>query len=139
MKETDAKFQAGHAQVLYVEKEQGEFGPVHTRSFMAENYADALRERRQALRAEALRQVQSGATSPIAYWRTVLGMSQADLAARADVYQWSLRRHETPKGFRGIKPAQLARYAEVFGLRPEAVFELPLPEGGTWRAPGSST
>ena len=136
MKEAAAKFTAGHAQVLYAENAQGEYGPVATRSFMAENYADALRERRVAMRAEALARVRTGEISPIAYWRIVLNMSQADLAARADVYQWTLRRHETPKGFAGIKVTQLAIYAEVFGLEADTVSDLPLEQGGTWRFPG---
>jgi transcriptional regulator with XRE-family HTH domain len=57
----------------------------------------------------------------------LLGMTEADLASRAAISRWRLRRHLTPSGFAKVAVRQLARYAEVFGVPVARLFEVLVP------------
>lgn len=129
MKQKDADFAEGHAIVLYVEKDDGGYGPVQTGSYVVTHHEAFMLERRAELRAQAWAKWKAGETSPIAYWREVFGMAPADLAERAGVFGWTLRKHETPKGYAALKAEQRVAYADVFGMEPEELDRIPTPDG----------
>jgi hypothetical protein len=124
LKEHEAKVEAGHKLVLYVEKEDHHYGPVVTGSYMAENYIDDFMEKRETLQRKCQDRVTKGEISPVAYYMTLLGMGEGDLATRAGITRYRLRRHLTPKGFARIPLRKLQRYAEIFAIPVANLFQI---------------
>lgn len=124
MKEKDANAGAGHRFIVYVEKEDSTYGPVETGSVMVENYFDDYLLKRRRLAESCLERLRSGEISPVAYYRELINISEADLACRAGVSRRKLRKHMTPEGFAGIGLPLAARYAEVFGVPVANLFQV---------------
>ena len=69
--------------------------------------------------AEALRGIEAGELSPLAFHMAVNQMDVALLAAYVGLARWRVRRHLRSGVFRHLGPALRARYAAVFRLTPE--------------------
>jgi hypothetical protein len=131
VKESDARVEDGHKLVLYVEGEDHKYGPMVTGSYMTENYIDDFMEKRGKLRDQCLAKLKSGEISPVSYYMTLLGMGEADLAARAGVSRRKLRRHMTPRGFAAIPLRLVTRYAEIFGVPVCNMFQVVVADDNT--------
>ena len=57
-----------------------------------------------------------GETSPLEYHMFRLRMDVPTLAQATGLWSWRVRRHLTPKGFAGLSPKLLERYADAMGL-----------------------
>lgn len=124
MKEQDAKTERGHQLVLYVERDDASYGPVQTGSYLAQEFIDDFFEKRERFRRDCLRRLEAGQISPVAYFLQVLGMAEADLAARVGLARRKVRRHLTPEGFLGVDLEQARRYAEVFAIPVANLFQV---------------
>jgi len=117
-------------QMMYVEREDGTYGPVRTGSYLTKHYLDDFWEKRRHLEAEARRRLCAGEISPVAYHMLVVDIPAADLAVRVGLGAGKVKKHMTPEGFARVTVAQAVRYAEVFGVPLANLFQVvPLREG----------
>lgn len=110
--------------ILYVEKEDGTYGPMQTGSYLNKHYLDDYFEKHSRLESSLREQVRKREISPVAYFMTLTDPSLSEMAARAGLSMRKVRKHMTPDGFGTIPPAVLQRYAMVFNIAPEKLREL---------------
>lgn len=111
--------------ILYVEKEDGSYGPMQTGSYLTKNYIDDYYEKRQRLEAGLREQVRKREISPVAYYMTLVDLSLAETAMRIGISQRKVKKHMKPENFAKISPAVLEKYAEVFNVAVNTLTELP--------------
>jgi hypothetical protein len=111
--------------ILYVEKDDGTYGPVQTGSFLTKNYIDDYFEKRQRLEASLMEQVRNREISPVAYYMTLEDLSPAETAQRVGISQRKVKKHMLPEKFGQIAPSVLNKYAEVFNVPVKTLVELP--------------
>jgi DNA-binding Xre family transcriptional regulator len=102
--------------ILYVEKEDGSFGPMRTGSYLTKNYIDDYFEKRQRLVASLKEQIINDAISPIAYYMTLEDLTVKELASRVGISKQKVRKHMTPDRFGDIPLDLLKKYADVFNV-----------------------
>lgn len=124
MKEHDVKAENPHQLVLYVERDDASYGPVQTGSYLAQEFIDDFFEKRERYRLDCLRRLEAGEVSAVWYYQQVLGLAEADLAARVRVSRRAVRRHLTPAGFGEVDLRLASRYAEVFGIPLANLFQV---------------
>ena len=110
--------------ILYVEKEDGTYGPLQTGSYLTKNYIDDYYEKRNRLEASLKEQLRRREISPVAYYMTLTDLSVAETAARVGISQRKVKKHMQPGNFVKIPPAVLDRYAVVFNVSAAAMKEL---------------
>ncbi|MBN1577335.1 MAG: hypothetical protein JW913_12325 [Chitinispirillaceae bacterium] len=129
MKENDARVDYDpHQLLLYVEKEDGTYGPLQTGAYAAKNYLGDFIEKRGRIVQDGIEKLKNGQTSPVAHYLQFYSMTTADLAARAAVPLAKVKKHLTPAGFAGASLDTLRRYAEVFDLPLANLFALIVPK-----------
>lgn len=117
MKEQDIhKEYERQQQILYVEKEDGSYGPVKTGSYLTNNYLDDFWGKKIRLESQLSEQISHNEISPIYYFMVFYELSPAELAARVGLSTWRVRRHFKAKHFAHIRLSVLQRYALVFGI-----------------------
>lgn len=122
MKEENAKVEYDrHQLLLYVEKDDGTFGPMQTGSFMSKNYIDDFWEKRKHLEQQSLEKLISGLISPVGYYLLLVNLSPADCAARVQLSVAQVKKHCEPTHFAKMSLDIMARYADVFGVPPSAL------------------
>ena len=123
MKEAEGRIDyTPHQMVLYVEKDDGSYGPLQTGSYMSKNYIDDFWKKHGHVEEEALTQLTKGTISPVGYFMLLLDMTASDVARRAGVSVRKVKKHRTPEGFGRIEAAALKRYADVFGVPMASLF-----------------
>ena len=110
--------------ILYVEKEDGTYGPMQTGSYLTRNYIDDYYEKRHRLEASLKEQVRRKEISPVAYYMTLEDLSLAETAARVGIPQRKVKKHMQPANFEKIPPSVMDMYAEVFNVPLAALMEL---------------
>jgi hypothetical protein len=111
--------------ILFVEKDDGTYGPMQTGSFLTKNYIDDYYEKRQRLEASLKKQVKEREISPVAYYMTLEDLSPAETALRVGISQRKVKKHMLPGKFEKIAPSVLKKYAEVFNVPVTSLVELP--------------
>jgi|SRR6056297_1819699 len=125
MKEKDAKVDfEPHQLILYVEKEDGSYGPVQTGSYISANYLDDFWEKMKYLRLQQLEKLKSNEISPVQYFRMIHDFSDFELAKRVGLPLFKVKRHQKPRFFRRMKLSVLKRYADVFDIPVNAFFQI---------------
>ena len=102
--------------ILYVEKDDGQYGPMQTGSFISANYMDDYIHKRQNLELELREQLISGLISPVKYYMVLTDLSFSELAARAGIRKSRLKKHLDPKHFGLATMNELSHYALVFNV-----------------------
>ncbi len=110
--------------ILYVEKEDGTYGPMQTGSYLTRNYIDDYFGKRQKLEAELKEKLAHGEISPIGYYMTLEDLTLAELASRVGISQRKARKHVEPDRFGEIPRDLLNRYADVFNVSTEELLKL---------------
>jgi hypothetical protein len=128
MKEKDARVNNKHQLVLYVEQEDGTYGPIQTGSYMVEHYFDDYLEKHKRLEADCLAKLCDGEISPIGYYMTLINISEADIGSRVNISARKVRNHKDPKHFAKIGLPLVKRYAEVFGVPVANMFQILTPK-----------
>jgi hypothetical protein len=75
--------------------------------------------------AAAIGRVVGGKTSPLDVHMARCQMDVSLLASYVGLARWRVRRHLRPAVFRRLKPALLARYADIFAVPPEMLGRIP--------------
>ncbi|NLD92122.1 MAG: hypothetical protein GX639_05575 [Fibrobacter sp.] len=128
MKENEAKIDfKSHQLLLYVEKSDGEYGPLQTGSFLTKNYVDDFWEKRNKLITTTTKKLTDGEISPIAYYMIIVDVSAAEVASRIGISPKKVRKHQELKYFSRISVAMLQKYAAVFGVMLADMFQIQIP------------
>lgn len=120
MKEKDGLTDCPEQQViLYVEKEDGNYAPVQTGSYLTANYLDDYFLKRNNLEKELQEKIQRGEINAIGYYMVLEDLTIAELAARTGFFRWTVKKHLKPENFTGISEKALQKYAVVFNVSPD--------------------
>jgi hypothetical protein len=102
--------------ILYVEKDDGKYGPMQTGSYISANYMDDYIYKRRNLEMELRGQLTSGQISPVKYYMVLVDLSLSELAARAGIRKSRVKKHLDPKLFGDATVEELLKYAAVFNV-----------------------
>jgi hypothetical protein len=117
MKEKDGYVDCPEQQlILYVEKEDGSYGPMQTGSFLTKNYIDDFFDKRKKLEESLKIRIDKGEISPVAFFMTLEELSVAEMAARIGVSRRKVKREMRPEFFGEIPLNKLQKYAVVFNV-----------------------
>lgn len=117
MKEKESIVDCPEQQViLYVEKENGKYGPVQTGSYISANYLDDYFFKRRNLELSLRKRVLDGEVTLVHYYMILVDLSLSELAARAGISKSRVKKHLDPKHFGNCTVDELTRYARVFNI-----------------------
>jgi hypothetical protein len=117
MKEKDGYVDCPEQQlILYVEKEDGTYGPMQTGSFLTKNYIDDYFDKRKKLEISLKERLDKGEISPVAFFMTLEDLSVAEMASRIGVSRRRVKREMRPEFFGGIPLKKLQQYSRVFNI-----------------------
>jgi len=124
MKENEGMVNCPEQQViLYVEKEDGRYGPVQTGSYITANYLDDYFLKRKNLENDLKQQILRKEISPVKYYMVLEDLTVSELASRMKTWKWRIRKHLLPENFHSIPPSMLQRYASVFNVTVEDLIQ----------------
>ncbi len=75
--------------------------------------------------ADVIKRVQAQELSPLAYYMVKNQMDTDLLAKYVRLSRWRVRRHLKPAVFRRLKVSILERYAKIFNVSAEQLFDVP--------------
>ena len=102
--------------ILYVEKDDGKYGPMQTGSYISANYMDDYIFKRRNLELELRDQLIAGAISPVRYYMVLEELTLSELSARAGIRKARVKKHLDPVHFGCVSADELCRYARVFNI-----------------------
>ncbi|MCK9422839.1 MAG: hypothetical protein M0Q38_09585 [Bacteroidales bacterium] len=102
--------------ILYVEKEDGKYGPMQTGSYISANFMDDYVLKRKNLESELREQLSLGKISPIKYFMVLEDLTLSELSARARIRKSKVKKHLDPDHFGSVTADELTRYASVFNI-----------------------
>lgn len=105
--------------ILYVEKEDGQFGPMQTGSFITKNYIDDYFEKRKNLVKALREQISQGKISPVQFFLVLEDLTLTELSSRTKIPLRKIRKHLLPSHFEQLSGEMLRRYATVFNITVE--------------------
>lgn len=112
--------------ILYVEKEDGNYGPIQTGSYISANFLDDYFLKRRNLERALRQQVANGEISPVKYYMVLEDLSLSELSARAGIRKSRVQKHMETRNFGKITLTELHRYADVFNIPPANLLQLLL-------------
>jgi len=127
MKEKDGFVDYPEQQViLYVEKEDGKYGPMQTGSYLSANYIDDYIMKRRNLEIDLRNQLVGGVISPVKYYMVLEDLSLDELSARAGIRKARVKKHLDPKQFGCITVDELRHYSDVFNVPAASLLQVVL-------------
>ncbi|MFC2102303.1 hypothetical protein ACFLS7_04845 [Bacteroidota bacterium] len=102
--------------ILYVEKEDGQFGPMQTGSYITKNYIDDYFTKRNNLIQSLREQINRGDISPVKFFMVLEELTPKELSARTKIPMRKIRKHLLPFYFEKLSDELLERYATVFNV-----------------------
>ena len=125
MKEKDGYIDCPEQQViLYVEKEDGKYGPMQTGSYLTRNYLDDYELKRKNLEKKLRNQIRQKEISPIEYYMVLEDLTLSELAARVNLRKGKVKKHLQHEAFGSIDRKILQQYADVFNVTPGDIEQL---------------
>jgi hypothetical protein len=117
MKEKDGYVDCPQQQViLYVEKEDGKYGPIQTGSYITGNFLDDYELKRRHLEESLMNRIQNKEVSPIYYYMVLEDLTISELAARVNLRNAKVKKHLEYASYNSIKREILNQYADVFNV-----------------------
>lgn len=112
--------------ILYVEKEDGTYGPMQTGSYISAHYIDDYKLKRRNLEQSLREQLLTNQISIINYYMVLEDLTISELASRAGIRKPVVKKHLTPEGFGKATAGEIIRYAKVFNIIPADLFQINL-------------
>ncbi|MCX6279735.1 MAG: hypothetical protein NT004_16830 [Bacteroidetes bacterium] len=129
MKEKDGYVDYPEQQVIiYVEKEDGNYGPIQTGSYLSANYMDDYTLKRRNLEAELREQLIKGRISIVKYYMVLEDLTIFELAARAGIRKSRVKKLLNPVYFGTVSADEIIRFSGVFNVAPANLFQVILIE-----------
>jgi hypothetical protein len=120
MKEKDGYVDCPEQQViLYVEKEDGRYGPIQTGSYITRNFLDDYELKRKHLEDSLRNKIQNKEISPIYFYMVLEDLTISELSARVGIRKGKVKKHLEYDSFHSINSETLAQYADVFNVSVE--------------------
>ena len=111
-------------QIVYVEKEDGTYGPVKAGSYLTNNFLDDFWFKKINLEKQLTEKFADNQHSPVYYYMLLNELSEAELAARVGLSVSRVRKHLIMKHFYSVRVSVLERYALVFGIPVANLFQV---------------
>jgi DNA-binding Xre family transcriptional regulator len=125
MKEKDGYIDCPQQQViLYVEMENGKYGPIQTGSYITRNFLDDYELKRKHLEDALRNKIQNKEVSPIYYYMVLEDLTISELAARVNLRKAKVKKHLEYGSFNSIKSEILNQYADVFNVSVDDLIQL---------------
>jgi len=102
--------------ILYVEKENGQYGPMQTGSYISANFMDDYLYKRKNLELGLREKLTQGKITPIGYFMVMEDLTHSELSARAKIRKSRVKQHLDPLRFGSATVEELTRYATVFNI-----------------------
>lgn len=120
----------GHRKLVYARGADGRMKTVTSRGWAVEELVtrqavDAF----ERLAAQARREAENGAASPLRYHMYRARMDETLLAQATGLWRWQVRRHLRQPRIDQLRPSVQQRYAQALGLSVHALQALPEPSG----------
>lgn len=127
MKEKDGYSDCPEQQViLYVEKEDGRYEAMQTGSYLSANYLDDFFHKRNNLEKSLQARIGKGEINALEYYRILEDLTISELAARAGIMKWKVRKHLRISDFSKISETALNNYSVVFNVPVEEILKRQL-------------
>lgn len=122
----DVGLNQGQSEITYAVDEDGRYVQAPSLGWEPKNIANqqAWELIRKEIASE-IEQIRTGKRSPLAYHMARNLMNVGLLAGYAGLSRWRVRRHLKPDGFKRLDRDMLKRYADIFGISPEALQKIP--------------
>jgi hypothetical protein len=128
MKEKDSIVDCPEQQViLYVEKDDGNYEPVQTGSYLTKNFLDDYKLKRQHLEDSLHQKVQTGEVSPIYYYMILEDLTISELSARTGFKARKVKKHLEAEYFKSLSQDILQIYCDVFNITIQDMLKLIIP------------
>lgn len=128
MKEKDGYVDCPEQQVIiYVEMEDGKYGPIQTGSYITGNYLDDYQLKRKNLEESLKKRIDAGEVSPVYYYMVLEDLTISELAARVRLRKGKVKKHLRHECFDLITSEMLTRYADVFNVSANDLVRLMNP------------
>lgn len=113
---------AGHRKAVYAVADDGRVRLVASRGWEVEEIVtrQAVQDL-ERLAQDASARALAGLTSPLEVHMYRARMDLALLSQTTGLWRWRIRRHFKPQVFARLSPTLRRRYADAFGLTPEAL------------------
>ena len=130
MKEKDGRVEDTKQQIiLFVEKEDGSYGPIKTGSYLARNYLGFYFQGQDTKREDLLEKLLSGTITPVGFYMEMFNMTEYEVASRAGISKFRLKRHLNPRNYGKIKVSMLERYSRIFNVPVTGLLQIIRVEG----------
>lgn len=117
MKEKDAHVDFEQQQlIMYVEKEDGTYGPIQTGSYISKNYLDDFWDKTVKLRNSLLEKLKKNEITPIYFYKTIHDFNDVELSRRTKIPVRKVKKHQKIEGFGKAKLSELMKYAYAFDI-----------------------
>lgn len=124
MKEKDAYIDYEPQQlIMYVEKEDGTFGPIQTGSYISKNYLDDFWKKMLKLRNSLLEKLKKNEITSVYFYKLIHDFNDVELSRRAGIPVFKVKRHQKVKLFKKIKLSDLQKYAYAFDVPVSNLFQ----------------
>jgi len=110
--------------IYYVEKEDQQYGPIVSGSYLSKNFLDDYWLKQKNLESSLRNKVIEGQISLIEYYMTLQELSIADLASRVNIRRAKLKKYLKPQFFNKISLPLLSKFAEVFDIPVANLFQV---------------
>lgn len=130
MKEKDAYIEYEPQQlIMYVEKEDGSFGPIQTGSYISKNYLDDFWEKMMRLRNSLLEKLKNNEITPIYFYKIIHDFNDVELSRRTGIPVYRVKKHQKINSFKKAKLSDLHKYAYAFDIPISNLFQTIIVEG----------
>lgn len=130
MKEQDAYIDYEPQQlIMYVEKDDGSFGPIQTGSYISKNYLDDFWEKMIKLRNSLLEKLKNNEITPVYFYKIIHDFNDVELSRRTGIPVFKVKKHQKVKSFKKAKLSDLYKYAYAFDIPVSNLFQTIVIEG----------
>ena len=117
MKEKDAYVDFEPQQlIMYVEKEDGTYGPIQTGSYISKNYLDDFWEKTMKLRKSLLDKLKKNEITPVYFYKLIHDFNDVELSRRTGISVRKVKKHQKIEGFQRARLSDLKKYAYAFDI-----------------------
>ncbi len=117
MKEKDAYVDFEPQQlIMYVEKEDGTYGPIQTGSYISKNYLDDFWEKTVKLRKLLIEKLRKNEITAIYFYKLIHDFNDVELSRRSGIPVRRVKKHQKVGCFKKARLADLQKYAYAFDI-----------------------
>ena len=130
MKEKDAYIDYEPQQlIMYVEKEDGSYGPIQTGSYISKNYLDDFWDKMMKLRNSLLEKLKNNEITPVYFYKLIHDFNDVELSRRTGIPVFRVKKNQKVNSFKRATLSDLHKYAYAFDIPVSNLFQTIVVEG----------